>query len=462
MYYKDHFMNQLTDYITKSKESTLEELNEFLAIKSISTKSEFASDVRDCARFIADKCKTIGMQNTVVYETKKHPIVYSEFHVDDSKPTVLIYGHYDVQPPEPLDLWESDPFKATIRGEYIYARGVSDDKGQVYCHIKAIEAYLAVHKTLPVNIKLIIEGEEEIGSPNLAEFLKKHQTMLKSDTAVISDTPMINRDLPALCFSLRGMVYAEITVTGPNKDLHSGQFGGVIQNPIQALASIIAKLKDDEDRVTIPGFYDDVLSLTSQEEIYLNAVPLSKDNYLDDIGVNEFATSDEDAIAKKLWAEPTLDCNGICGGYTQKGAKTIIPSQASAKISMRLVANQDPYKIQEQFKTYIKSITPRGVTVDINIHNLAHPAKLSLETPYIHAACEAYKTVFGVSPQFVGEGGTIPVVADFKQILGIDTVMMGFNCPDDCIHSPNERFLVANFFKGIHTSLEFLSRVGSI
>jgi len=449
--------NWIKTYLKKNQDNILAELADFLALKSISTNDNYKEDIQKCAAFLAKKLESIGMHNTKIIQTKKHPIVYSSYHQDDTMPTILIYGHYDVQPPDPLDLWESDPFTATIRGDYIYARGVSDDKGQVFCHIKAIEAYLKRDNMLPVNIIMIIEGEEEIGSPNLAEFLRAYQDKLKADVAVISDTPMIHKNQPALCFSLRGMVYAEITVSGPNKDLHSGQYGGVIQNPIQALCHIIAKLKDKHDKVMIPGFYDDVLEISAKENEYLNDVDINNEEFLNKLGLNAFATEHPVNVAKQLWLEPTLDCNGIVGGYIEQGAKTIIPAKASAKISMRLVANQDPKKIKKQFETYINAITPIGVTINIDIHNLAYPARMAIDTDYIKAAAQAYKATFGVSPKFVGEGGTIPVVADFQQLLGIDTVMMGFNCPDDCIHSPNERLLTENFFKGIETSATFLS-----
>ncbi|MBI60308.1 hypothetical protein CL657_03725 [bacterium] len=453
-------MVTIKQYLTKNNDTILLELTDFLAIKSISTNSTYNKDIQACANHLEIILNRIGMQETRVIQTNKHPIVYSTYHVSNHKPTVLIYGHYDVQPADPLDLWHSDPFKATIIDEYIYARGVSDDKGQVYCHIKAIEYLLKTTGTLPVNIVMIIEGEEEIGSPNLAPFLKEYQEKLKADVAVISDTPIINKDQPALCFSLRGMVYAEITVTGPNKDLHSGQYGGIVQNPIQALARIIANLKDENDRVMIPNFYDDVLSLSVKEQAYLDDIGIDQASYLNDLGISEFAKEPPVNIAKQIWAEPTLDCNGIVGGYTEKGAKTIIPSKASAKVSMRLVANQDPNDIAEKFKAYAASLAPKGITLEIDIHSLAQPARMAIDTLYIKAASEAFKQNFGVAPKFVGEGGTIPVVADFKHILGIDTVMMGFNCPDDCIHSPNERLLLANFFKGIQTSARFLELLG--
>ncbi len=451
-------MNFIETYIDNNKETFLAELIELLKIKSVSTDNKFSKDVKNCASFLKEHLIDIGMQNATIYETKGHPIVVANYEVSKELPTVLLYGHYDVQPADPYELWSSDPFTPFIDKDYIYARGVADDKGQFFAHIKAIQAWLAVKKTLPVNIKLLIEGEEEIGSKNLAEFLKENKENLNSDVAVISDTPMINKNQPALCFSLRGMVYVEIIVRGPNRDLHSGQYGGIVQNPVQALASMIAKLKDDKDKVLIPGFYVDVEELEEKELQALKKVPITHDLYKKDLGVTDFVTDQID-IAKQLWLEPTLDCNGIVGGYINEGAKTIIPAQASAKISMRLVANQNPEKILNQFKSYINSIKPQGIDLEILVHNLAKPAKMNTSSVYMKAAEDAYKLTFNKTPILVGEGGTIPVVADFKEILGIDTVMMGFNCPDDCIHSPNERLLLNSFYTSIKTMAYFFENV---
>ena len=425
-------------------------------IKSVSTDPAFKSEITKCASFLKNHLIQIGMKNTEIVETNGHPIVYSTYTVSENLPTILLYGHYDVQPADPYELWQSDPFKARIDNHYIYARGVSDDKGQFFAHIKAIQAFLEVEKSLPVNIKMIIEGEEEIGSQNLPLFLKKNKHKLSADVAVISDTPMLNKNQPALCFSLRGMVYVELIVTGPNRDLHSGQYGGIVNNPIQALATIISKLKDDQDRILIPGFYDDIMDLSSKEKNALKNTPLFLDAYKKDLGVSDFVKDDID-ISKQLWTQPTLDCNGIVGGYTKKGAKTIIPAEASAKISMRLVANQNPEKVLSQFKEYITNIKPKGIDLKLNVYNLAKPAKMNTSSSYMNAASDAYKSTFKAAPKLIGEGGTIPVVADFKDILNIDTVMMGFNCPDDCIHSPNERLLLNSFFTSIKTMAHFFN-----
>lgn len=451
-------MNLIESYIETNKEAFLEELITLLKIKSVSTDKKFIKDIKNCAQFLKDHLLTIGMKTSTIYETQGHPIVVADYFVSAGLPTVLLYGHYDVQPADPYELWNSDPFTPLVDSDYLYARGVADDKGQFFAHIKAIQAWLAVKKTLPVNIKILIEGEEEIGSKNLAAFLTENKEMLSSDVAVISDTPMINKNQPALCFSLRGMVYVELIVRGPNRDLHSGQYGGIVQNPVQALASMIARLKDAQDKVLIPGFYEDVQTPEEKEIQALKNVPITHELYKKDLGVTDFVTDQID-IAKQLWLEPTLDCNGIVGGYINEGAKTIIPAQASAKISMRLVSNQNPEKILEQFKAYINSIKPQGIELDILVHNLAKPAKMNTSSIYMSAAQKAYKSTFNKAPILVGEGGTIPVVADFKEILGIDTVMMGFNCPDDCIHSPNERLLLKSFYTSIKTMAHFFANV---
>ena len=438
-------MKEIESYIEDNKELFLEDLFSLLRIKSVSTDSAYNQDVENCALFLKKHLQQIGLKDTEIIETQGHPIVYSSFIVSKDLPTILLYGHYDVQPADPYELWDSDPFEPVLKNDYIISRGVSDDKGQFFAHIKAIETFLAVTKTLPVNIKIIIEGEEEIGSKNLKAFLNDYKRNLSADVAVISDTPMLSKSQPAICFSLRGMVYAEIKLKGPNRDLHSGQYGGIVQNPIQALSKIIAGLKNEDDKVTIPGFYDDVSSASAEELLSLSKLPIDNNAYLEDLGISEFVMDSID-IPTQLWMQPTLDCNGIVGGYIHEGAKTIIPSEASAKISMRLVANQDPQKILEQFTTYLDSLKPKGVELEIIVHNLARPAKMNTSSGFVKAASMAYESTFNARPLLVGEGGTIPVVADFKEVLGIDTVMMGFNCPDDCIHSPNERLLLDSFY----------------
>ncbi|RAP30248.1 dipeptidase [Candidatus Marinamargulisbacteria bacterium SCGC AG-343-D04] len=453
-------MKEILAFIEDNKDHSLVELFDFLRIKSISTAEENKQDVRDCAEFLKKHLIDIGLSNTEILETKGHPIVYSEYIQSKELPTVLIYGHYDVQPPDPYELWVSDPFQPEIRGEHIFARGISDDKGQLFCHVKAIESMLKCKGALPVNIKLLFEGEEEIGSEHLPEFIEENKEKLSADVAVISDTPMVNRDQPALCFSVRGMIYCELELTGPNKDLHSGQYGGFVQNPIQALAQMITRLKDENDVVQIPGFYDDVEGPSSLEKESLNKLISEENKILEQLDCEVFVGDETKSVAEKKCVYPTFDCNGIYGGYTDPGAKTIIPSKATAKMSMRLTAKQDPYKILESFKAYLKEITPPGIKSKLTVMNIANPAKMDTESLFMKAAYDAFSSVHKNPPLFIGEGGTIPVVADFQHILGIDTVMMGFNCPDDDIHSPNERMLVDGFMNGIKTSAYFLNALG--
>jgi acetylornithine deacetylase/succinyl-diaminopimelate desuccinylase-like protein len=452
-------MKEILDYAKQSQKRYLDELVDFLAIPSISTDSSHNNDVINCADFLKKHLIEVGFQQVDVISTKRHPIVYAEYIQDKHLPTVLIYGHYDVQPAEPYELWESDPFKAVIKNDYIYARGVADDKGQIFCHIKAVEAYIKNNVALPVNVKFVIEGEEEIGSLNLPEFIRENKERLKADIALISDSPMYAKGQPSLCFSLRGLLYVELFVKGPNKDLHSGQFGGLVQNPIHALAVILASFKDEHDNVVIEGFYDDVPQISERIKQSLSGVTNSDETLKKDLDVNTLVGDTTFSSNERKWLRPTLDCNGIYGGYTKEGAKTIIPSEASAKISMRLVGKQDPEDILAKVKAHISKHTLKGVTTRLELHSYAKPASMSIDSKAMHAAQKAFERSYQNTPYYVGEGGTIPVVADFKELLSIDTVMMGFNLPDDGIHSPNERFGLENFYKGIETSLYFLDEL---
>ena len=447
-------LDNLTDLIQKNKEYFLSSCFDLLRFPSISANSDFKGDVVKCAQYLKEHFDMIGATRSQMFFTDNHPIVYSEFHVSEELPTLLIYGHYDVQPPDPLDKWDTPPFEPTIKDDFIYARGSADDKGQIMAHIKAVETILKYDKNLPVNIKFIIEGEEEIGSQNLPQFLKDHGDLLSSDIVLISDSPMYGDDQPSISMSIRGMLYSEVIVTGPKIDLHSGQFGGIIQNPIQALSKIVSLLKDKDDNVLIPGFYDHVSSIPQLDE-YSKKICAEADSTLAICGVSSLVGDGRFSPYERKWFRPTLDCNGFVGGYIGEGAKTIIPSQASAKISMRLVSNQDPVFIKNQFESYIKSITPDGVNVQIKTHSLAHPARMNDQSLFFKYAKESFFETYHKPPLVVGEGGTIPVIADFQKILGLDTIMMGFNLPDDGIHSPNERFGVSNYLKGIETAIRF-------
>jgi acetylornithine deacetylase/succinyl-diaminopimelate desuccinylase-like protein len=452
-------MQRILEYIESNKSRYLEELKEFIAIPSVSTGSEHAGDVQQCAKWIAGHLTKIGMHNTQIFPTKGHPIVYSEWLDAPGKPTVLIYGHYDVQPVDPVELWTSPPFEATIRGDNLYARGASDDKGQVFIHFKSIEAFLKNGGSLPINIKMIVEGEEEIGSDHLEEFVAEHKQLLKADLVVISDTSMFAKGVPSVCYALRGLSYMEIEVTGPKGDLHSGSFGGSVHNPIQALAEIVSSLHDKNGKITIPGFYNDVRKLTAAERASFKKLPWSDKNYAKELGVKQLYGEKGFTTLERLWARPTLECNGIWGGFIENGAKTVLPSKASAKISMRLVPDQQANKIARLFEKHIKKIAPKSVHVEVrNLHG-GEAAITPIDSPGVQAAVKALEKGFGKKPLYQREGGSIPIVVQFKQILGLDTVLLGFGLPDENAHAPNEFIDLNNFFGGIRTSSHFYNEL---
>jgi len=385
--------------------------------------------------------------------------VYADWLGAPGKPTVLVYGHYDVQPAEPLDLWHSPPFEATIRHGNLFARGASDDKGQIFVHIKSVEAFLKNEGKLPINIKMIIEGEEEIGSEHLETFIKEHKDLLKANLVLISDTSMFAKGIPSLCYSLRGLSYMQIDLTGPHKDLHSGSYGGSVHNPIQALAEIISQLHDKNGKITIPGFYNDVQALTKEERSSFKKLPWNDKKYAKELGLKCLYGEKGFTTLERLWARPTLECNGIWGGYIGEGAKTVLPSKASAKISMRLVPNQKPEKIAKLFEKYINRISPKTVHVTVrNLHG-GEPAITPIESPGVRAAVAALTKGFGKKPLYQREGGSIPIVVQFKKLLGIDTVLLGFGLPDENAHAPNEFLYLENFFGGIRTSAHFIQEL---
>ncbi|CAG1771752.1 partial cytosolic nonspecific dipeptidase, partial [uncultured bacterium] len=423
-------MKDVLGYIENNSERYLKELTEFLAIPSVSNNPENAGDIRRCAEWVAEHLRSIGIPDVRIMATPGHPVVYGAWLDAPGKPTVLIYGHYDVQPPEPLELWTSPPFEATVRGEDLFARGASDDKGQVFIHLKAIEAMLRTTGTLPVNVKFIIEGEEEIGSEHLDEFVKAQAELLKADLVLVSDTSMFARDVPSICYGLRGLAYMQIDLVGPKSDLHSGSYGGSILNPIQALAEIIAKLHDGKGRITIPGFYDDVRALTKKERDAYKKLPWNDRRYAKDLGVKQLYGETGFTTLERLWARPTLECNGIWGGYTGEGAKTVLPSKASAKISMRLVPDQSSKKVSALFTKFIRKIAPPGVTVTVQSLHGGEPAITPIDSPGVRAAYAALEKGFGKKPLYQREGGSIPIVVQFKKLLKIDTVLLGFGLPD--------------------------------
>ena len=452
-------MESILEYLEANKDRYLRELTELLAIPSVSTSKENNGDIRRCAEWVSDHLRTIGLENVQVMPTPGHPIVYGEWLHAPGKPTVLIYGHYDVQPPEPLDLWTTPPFEASIRGENLYARGASDDKGQVFIHFKSIEAYLKNTGALPVNVKMIIEGEEEIGSDHLEDFVKEHKALLKADLVLISDSSMFAKDVPSICYGLRGLAYLQIDLVGPSHDLHSGSFGGTVHNPIQALTEIIAQLHDKNGRVTIPGFYRKVLPLSAKERSAYKKLPWSDRKYAADLGVRQLYGEKGYTTLERVWARPTLECNGIWGGFTGEGAKTVLPSKASAKISMRLVPNQTSAEVAKMFERHIRKIAPKTVTLTVrNLHG-GEPAITPIDSPGVEAAVVALEQGFGKKPLYQREGGSIPIVVQFKQILGIDTVLLGFGLPDENAHAPDEFLNLNNFFGGIRTSIYFFEEL---
>jgi len=452
-------MEQLLSLVDQNKERYVNELRDLIAIPSVSSQKNHNADLRQCAEWVANHMISIGMQKAQVFETPGNPIVYAEWLGAAGMPTVLLYGHYDVQPVDPVNLWSSPPFELSLRGENMYARGTADDKGQIFIHFKAVEAYLRDGGRLPVNLKMIIEGEEEVGSPNLAKFVTDHKDLLKSDLVLISDSSMFAKGVPSIGYGLRGLAYMEIELTGPNRDLHSGSFGGSVHNPIQALSEMIASLHDKNGKITIPGFYKDVVPLTKAERAAFKKLPHYDKRYAKDLGVKELYGEKGYTTLERLWARPTLECNGIWGGYIGEGAKTVLPSKAFAKISMRLVPNQSSGKIAKLFEKHVKSIAPKSVDVKVSTHHGGEPVVTPLDSPGVQAAVVALEKGFGKKPLYQREGGSIPIVVQFKKILGLDTVLLGFGLPDENAHAPDEHMNIDNFFGGIRTSIHFFNEL---
>ena len=454
-------MDNVLSFIEGNRSRYLEELTSFIAIPSISTNPENKQDVDRCSQWVSRHLGGIGMEHIEIFPTAGHPIVYADWLHAPGKPTLLIYGHYDVQPVDPIDLWTTPPFEATIRGDNLYARGSADDKGQVFIHFKSIEAYLRNGGSLPINIKMLIEGEEEIGSEHLSEFVKQHKELLKADLVLISDTAMFAKGVPSVCYGLRGLSYMQVNLTGPNKDLHSGSFGGSVHNPIQALSEIIARLHDDKGRIAIPGFYSDVLRLTAKERAAYKKLPWSDKKYAKELGVQGLYGEKGFTTLERLWARPTLECNGIWGGFTGQGAKTVLPSRASAKISMRLVPNQKAQKIAKLFEQHVRKLAPKSVSVDVQYLHGGEAAIMPIGSPGVRTAVAALEKGFGKKPLYQREGGSIPIVIQFKQLLGLDTVLLGFGLPDENAHAPDEFINLDNFFGGIRTSAHFYNELPS-
>ena len=448
-------MKEALTYAETHFDTFVGQLGDLLRIPSISTDSEYAHEVQRAARWLADHLSAIGINHVEVAATEGHPIVYAEHVVDPAKPTVLVYGHYDVQPPDPLELWTSPPFEPTRKNGTLYARGACDDKGQMFMHAKAAEAYLQQEGDLPVNLKFVIEGEEESGSEHLVPFIEANKERLDADIVLISDTAMFSADAPSITYGLRGMAYVEVTLTGPNRDLHSGIYGGGVENPINALADLISQLHDDDHRITIPGFYDAVRDLTEEERQTYRALPFDADAWMEEIDIDAVRTETGYTLLECLSARPTLDVNGIWGGYTGEGAKTVLPAKAHAKISMRLVPHQRTEDIYDKLEAHLQALTPPTMTLGFKRLHGGKPVLVDRDHPAMQAAADAVEHVYGQAPHFVRNGGTIPVVADFKDHLGLDSVLMGFGLDSDAIHSPNEHFGLDRFHKGIEAIIRF-------
>jgi acetylornithine deacetylase/succinyl-diaminopimelate desuccinylase-like protein len=446
----------INNYIENNKDRFLEELFELLRIPSISAENEHKDDMHRATGYIREKLLDAGATLAEVMPTSGHPVVFAEKIINPALPTVLVYGHYDVQPVDPLNLWNSHPFSPEVRDDKIYARGADDNKGQLYIHIKALELMVKTN-TLPCNIKFLIEGEEEIGSPNLKQFCIANKELLKCDVILVSDTTMIAQDVPSITVGLRGLSYMEVEVTGPNRDLHSGLFGGAVANPLNVLAAMIAALKNDKQEIAIPGFYDDVLVLSQEERAEMAKAPFSLEAYKNALALNDVSGEEGYSTMERVGIRPTLDACGIWGGYTGEGAKTVLPAKASAKISMRLVPNQSPEKMAQLFEDHFKKIAPSGVSVKVTYLHGGRPYVSPTNTKAYKCAEKAVEATFGKKPVPYRSGGSIPVIADFEEVLGVKTILLGFGLESDAIHSPNENFSLDLFYKGIETIPHFFS-----
>jgi acetylornithine deacetylase/succinyl-diaminopimelate desuccinylase-like protein len=448
-------LEDVIKFIKENQEQFIEELKELLRIPSISTHQENKNDINRAAKFVADKLKQAGLNRVEIFKTEGHPLVYGDWLGAPGKPTVLVYGHYDVQPVDPIELWNSPPFEPVIKDGKIWARGATDDKGQMFMHIKSVESFFKGKGSLPVNVKFIIEGEEEIGSESLEAFIKTHTDLLKCDAVLVSDTSLFEKGVPTLTYGLRGLSYMEVEVVGPNKDLHSGSFGGAVGNPINILAGMIAKLQDKNGHITIPGFYDDVKKLTKKERENYKRLNFSEKRFAKEVGVKELQGEKGFTTLERIWARPTLDCNGIIGGFTGKGAKTVLPSKVSAKISMRLVPDQKPAKIAKAFTKYINHIAPKSVKVKVKDLHGASPCITPLEASATIAASKAMARAFGKKTVYMREGGSIPIVNVFTTKLKSPVVLMGLGLDSENLHSPNEHFDLNHFKLGIMSSAYF-------
>jgi acetylornithine deacetylase/succinyl-diaminopimelate desuccinylase-like protein len=455
-------MDQVIDYINLERDRYVEELKTYLAIPSVSALPQHRNDVRRCAEWTADELRRVGLQNVRLVETPGFPVVYGDWLGAQGAPTILFYGHYDVQPVDPIDKWTSPPFEATIRDGEIYARGAADDKGQIFMHFKAIEAHLKKRGTLPCNIRVIIEGEEEVGSDHLDGFIREHRTELASDVVVISDSPMLERGVPSICYGLRGITYFQIDLKGTNSDLHSGSFGGAVANPAFVLAQVLAQMKDRGGRIKIPGFYDDVRELRPEERDQFKRLPFNETKYRKDLGAPKLFGESGYSTLERVWARPTFEVNGLLSGFTGEGSKTVIPATAMAKVSMRLVPDQDPKKIADLFEAYLRKITPKTVELKITRMQGGKPWMTEFDNRFVQAAARAVERGFGRTPVFNREGGSIPVVSTFQEELNVPSVLFGVGLPDENAHAPNEKLDLSNFHNGVIASACLYEEIGAL
>jgi len=455
-------MSQSVDgFVQEQRDRFLEELKEFLRIPSISTLPEHRPDIDRAASFVADSLKAAGLENVEVIPTTKHPLVYADWLHAPGKPTVLCYGHYDVQPPDPLEQWVSPPFEPALRNGNLYARGSADDKGQMYMHVKAVEALRAVHGRPPVNLKFLIEGEEEVGGASISKYVEQNPQKLKADVALVSDTAMFAEGLPTLCIGLRGLAYMEVDAVGPSRDLHSGLYGGAAPNAVFALIELLAKAKNRQGVLQIPGIYDDVEPPAPAEKLSWESLPFNEKQFLKkEVGSKRLTGEPGYSVFERTWARPTFEVHGIAGGFTGAGAKTVIPAKATAKVSIRLVPNQDPDKVVAAFRDFVKKKTPKGVQTEVRVLSASPAVMVNPDHPAIQVAARAFSEVFGKPAVFIRSGGSIPIVGDFARHLGIPTVLMGFGLPDDGLHSPNEKFRLENYYQGITTVAHFFEQYG--
>lgn len=449
--------------IDAEKETYLEELKDYIRIPSISTDPDYKDEVLRAGEFLVDKLREAGLQAERI-DTAGHPLVYAEWMGAPGKPTVLFYGHYDVQPVDPIELWRNPPFEPTVEGDKLVARGSTDDKGQSYTHVKGVAAMLKERGSLPVNVKFLVEGEEEAGGQAIEEYVRKDGGQrLKADCVVVSDTSFYAPGQPSLIYGLKGLCYMEIKVTGPNRDLHSGTFGGAVWNPLNALSHIVDRLRDPQTgKILIPGFYDDVRPLEGWEREEFGKLPFDEDAYRQELGVAELFGEEGYSTRERTWARPTCDVNGIFGGYMGKGAKTVLPSWGGAKISMRLVPDQDPKKIAKLFEDYVQSVAPKGVTVEVSYLHGADPVVVEAKGPIVDAALDAMQEIWGARPVRIREGGSIPIVSTFASVLSCPVLLLGFGLSDDGLHSPNEKFNISHFYNGVRSVARLLDRLGDL